>query len=63
MLICLGGKLDRHSINPQLNGVVLVVHVDVADEEQTQVRHTQLPDHPALLILITDNVILTDRRS
>lgn len=63
MLICLGAKLDWHSINLQLSRVALVIHVDVSDEKQTQAHHTQLPDHPAVLMLINNNVILTDRRS
>lgn len=44
MLIDQAAKLSRHSINPQLNGVVPGIHVDVADEKQTKVHHTQLPD-------------------
>lgn len=63
MLIYLVAKLDQCSINLQLNSVVLVIHVDVADEKQTQVHHTQLPDHPADLILIINNIILTDLQS
>lgn len=39
------------------------MHVDVAGEKETQVHHSQLPDHPTVLILIINNVILTDRRS
>lgn len=63
MLIYLVAKLDWHSINLQLNSVVLVIHVDVADKKQTQALHLQLPGHPAILILIINNVILTDPRS
>lgn len=63
MLIYLVAKLDQCSINLQLNSVVLVIHVDVADEKQTQVHHTHLPDHPADLILIINNIILTDLQS
>lgn len=47
MLIYLFTDRDQHSINPQLNSVVVVaVHVDDADEKQTQAHHTQLPHHP-----------------
>lgn len=44
MLIDQAAKPSRHSINPQLNGVVPGIHVDVADEKQTQVHHIQLSD-------------------
>ena len=62
MLIYLCANLDRLSINLQLNSLVVVIHVDVADGEHTRVHHTQIPDHPAPPLLIINNVILTDRR-
>lgn len=40
MLIDLGANLEWHSVNLQLDSVVVVIHVNVADAKQTQVYHT-----------------------
>lgn len=64
MLIYQGANLSRHSINLQLNGVVLGVHVDVADgKTDTGASHSASGSHPAVLILVINSVILTDQRS
>lgn len=63
MLIDLVANLEWHSVNLQLDSVVVVIHVNVADEKQTQVYHTQLPAQPATFTLMRNNVALTGLQS
>lgn len=63
MLIDLGANLEWHSVNLQLDSVVVVIHINVTDEKQTQVYHTQLPDQPAIFTFMSNNVALTGLQS
>lgn len=64
MLIDLVANLEWHSVNLQLDSVVVVViHVNVTDEKQTQAYHTQLPDQPAIFTFMSNNVALTGLQS
>lgn len=63
MLIDLVANLEWHSVNLQLDSVVVVIHVNVTDEKQTQAYHTQLPDQPAIFTFMSNNVALTGLQS
>lgn len=63
MLIDLVANLEWYSVNLQLDSIVVVIHVNVAEEKQTQMYHTQLPDQPAIFTFMSNNVALTGLQS